>query len=84
MLLVIILPIALVGAVLLLTGFGPFGIIAGSIATIMQSGIGNVVAGSLFSLIQSYAALFWGKVFGPPGIFLAIIFILALWGGFLW
>lgn len=82
--LVIILPIALVGAVLMIVGFGPFGIIAGSIATLVQSGIGNVVAGSLFSLIQSFAALFWGQVFGPPGITLALIFILALWGGFLW
>ena len=34
-------------------GFGTAGIVAGSTAATIQSGIGNVAAGSLFSLFQS-------------------------------
>ena len=34
-------------------GFGSAGIVGGSVAAGIQSGIGNVVAGSLFSVCQS-------------------------------
>ncbi|OAG24826.1 hypothetical protein CC77DRAFT_1058011 [Alternaria alternata] len=35
------------------TGFGPAGIVAGSTAAIIQAGIGNVVAGSIFATCTS-------------------------------
>lgn len=58
---------------LLSLGFGPFGILAGSIASFVQSIIGNIVAGSVFAITQSLTALFWGKFLVPA---LAIVFIL--------
>ena len=42
---VAVIPIAL--------GFGTAGVVGGSIAAGIQSGIGNVVAGSLFAICQS-------------------------------
>lgn len=42
-----------------LAGFGTGGIVAGSTAAGIQSGIGNVVAGSLFSMAQSAGATGW-------------------------
>ena len=43
-------------ALLAAIGFGPGGIIAGSIAAAIQSCIGNVAAGSLFATLQSLGA----------------------------
>jgi len=40
---------------LAIVGFAPAGIAAGSIAAGIQSGIGNVVAGSVFAVLQSAA-----------------------------
>ena len=38
-------------------GFGAAGVVAGSVAAGIQSGIGSVAAGSLFAAAQSWAAL---------------------------
>jgi hypothetical protein len=38
-----------------LLGFGVTGVVAGSTAAVIQSGIGNVASGSLFAIIQSCA-----------------------------
>lgn len=70
--------------ILQLLGFAATGIVAGSIAAFCQALIGNVVAGSIFAVIQSFAAIFWGRFFGGHGIVLALIFIFALWKGYLW
>jgi len=39
-----------------MVGFGSAGVKAGSVAAVIQSGIGNVPAGSLFSIMQSVGA----------------------------
>ncbi|RPB20882.1 hypothetical protein L211DRAFT_870294 [Terfezia boudieri ATCC MYA-4762] len=44
---------------LVILGFGPAGVIAGSIAVILQSSIGNVPKGSLFSFFQKAGARGW-------------------------
>lgn len=44
-----------------LLGFTTGGIVAGSIAAAWQSGIGNVVAGSLFSVLQSLTSTRMGQ-----------------------
>ena len=44
-------------------GFGSVGIVGGSAAAAIQSGIGNVAAGSLFSICQSL---------GMTGVFTAV------------
>lgn len=46
-----------VGAGMTAAGFGPSGIVGGSIASAVQSAIGNVAAGSTFSSLQSVGAL---------------------------
>ncbi|KAJ3491922.1 hypothetical protein NLI96_g384 [Meripilus lineatus] len=51
----VIAPGVLVG-VLLIVGFGPGGVIAGSLAASLHSGIGTVAAGSAFAICQSIAA----------------------------
>lgn len=43
----------LMSVVLALIGFGSVGIVSGSVAAAWQASIGDVVAGSLFSLLQS-------------------------------
>jgi hypothetical protein len=52
------LPLTIAGAGLsaTLAGFGAAGIAGGSIAALIQSGIGNVAAGSLFATMQSLGA----------------------------
>ncbi len=47
-------------------GFGTGGIVGGSVAAGIQSGIGNVIAGSSFAVIQSL---------GAKGVFLTISYI---------
>lgn len=76
--------IVILCAILHALGFAASGIIAGSIAAIWQSSIGNVVAGTAFAAIQSFAALFWGRFLGLPGLGVALIFVIALWNGYLW
>lgn len=48
---------AATGAGMTSAGFGTAGIVSGSIAAAVQSAIGNVSAGSLFSALQSFGAL---------------------------
>ncbi|CAG8705568.1 10943_t:CDS:2, partial [Acaulospora colombiana] len=43
--------------ILLIIGFAPWGVIGGSLAAFIQSLIGDVVAGSLFALLQSLATV---------------------------
>lgn len=76
--------VGFLGVILSALGFTPIGIAVGSLAAIVQAIIGNVVAGSVFAAVQSFAAVFWGRVFGIPGLTVAFIFILALWKGYLW
>ncbi|KAI0446877.1 hypothetical protein F4803DRAFT_546729 [Xylaria telfairii] len=52
----VVAPMLVVAPVLSLVGFGANGIVGGSIAAGIQSGIGNVVAPSLFATLQSAAA----------------------------
>lgn len=68
------------GGALLSMGFGPFGIVAGSFASFVQSIIGCVASGSVFAVTQSLGALFWGRF---PGLTLVLIFLLALWNGYI-
>lgn len=49
--------VALTGATMTVVGFGPTGIIGGSIAAATQSVIGNVTSGSLFATLQSFGML---------------------------
>ncbi|KAH9365957.1 hypothetical protein HPB48_001690 [Haemaphysalis longicornis] len=49
---VVAAPIALAAA-----GFGTGGVVAGSLAAVIQSSIGNVVAGSAFAALQSWGAV---------------------------
>lgn len=83
-LILLVISILLIPLSLLALGFTPIGIVAGSIAALVQSSIGNVVFGSAFACIQSFAALFWGRAFGLPGLTFALVFIFALWNGYLW
>nr|XP_021003905.2 interferon alpha-inducible protein 27-like protein 2 [Parasteatoda tepidariorum] len=48
--------VALPAAVLSFLGFTGAGVAAGSVAAGIQSGIGNVVAGSVFAFLQSIGA----------------------------
>lgn len=80
----IVIAIVLVGFIFHAMGFRAGGILLGSFAAWWQSMIGNVVAGTLFPLIQSVAALYWSRIFGPPGIAIALVFVIALWNGYLW
>ncbi|KAI1435401.1 hypothetical protein GGR50DRAFT_657394 [Xylaria sp. CBS 124048] len=52
----VVVPMAVAGPALGAVGFGANGIVLGSAATVVQSNIGNVVAPSLFSTLQSAAA----------------------------
>lgn len=56
------------GAVITGLGFTSSGIAAGTVATGMQAGIGNVVAGSAFATIQSLGAAGTVAVLGPVGV----------------
>lgn len=68
------------GGTLLSMGFGPFGIVAGSIASVIQSIIGNVASGSVFAVAQSFGALFWGRF---PALTLVLILVLGWWNGYI-
>ncbi|KAK0449930.1 hypothetical protein EV421DRAFT_2032109 [Armillaria borealis] len=60
----------IVPPILRIFGFGAAGPVAGGIAAAIQSGIGNVAAGSLFAMWQSIAtggAIPWG-VYAVSGI----------------
>lgn len=70
----------ILGGVPMSVGFGPFGILLGSLASSVQSVIGNVMTGSLFATTQSFTALLWGRF---PGLTLALIFIFGLWNGYI-
>ncbi|KAL7551793.1 hypothetical protein ACHAWF_014995 [Thalassiosira exigua] len=59
-------------------GFGPSGIIGGSIAAGVQSSIGNVAAGTMFSALQSAGA---SGVISAAGITSAGVFVATLPGG---
>ncbi len=48
--------VAVVATGAIIMGFGTAGIVGGSIAASIQSGIGNVAAGSLFAIFQSAGA----------------------------
>lgn len=48
--------VGLVAAVPVVMGFGSAGIVGGSVAAGIQSGIGNVAAGSMFATLQSLGA----------------------------
>lgn len=72
---VIIVPviIILVLLVLSLIGFGKLGPVAGSFAARWQSGLGNVVAGSRFAILQSIRMtrvrpVRWCIIFGVVGV----------------
>ncbi|GJE87545.1 hypothetical protein PsYK624_036280 [Phanerochaete sordida] len=67
----------LVQGLLALVGFSPVGIVAGSIAAGVQSGIGDVAAGSLFALIQGFTM---GGIAIPAWIGAAVTGILAALG----
>lgn len=47
---------SLIAATLGTIGFGPGGVVAGSLAAAWQSSIGSVATGSLFALLQSIGA----------------------------
>lgn len=49
--------IMVISALLACLGFTPAGVVAQSCASAWQSSIGNVVKGSLFAIMQSFAAL---------------------------
>lgn len=83
-LILIALAVPFFGLTLHVLGFTAAGIAAASFAAGWQAILGNVMAGSIFAVVQSFAALFWGSAFGSPGIVLALIFIFALWQGYLW
>lgn len=72
--------------ILILLGFTPFGILAGSIAALLQSIIFTSfpMFTFAFSAVQSFAAIFFGRALGLPGLTFALIFIFALWNGYLW
>ncbi|KAI1471123.1 uncharacterized protein F4812DRAFT_167008 [Daldinia caldariorum] len=53
-------PALVAGPALAVAGFGANGIVGGSIAAGVQSGIGNVVAGGLFATLQSAAMAGYG------------------------
>ncbi|KAI2622446.1 hypothetical protein GGR54DRAFT_638781 [Hypoxylon sp. NC1633] len=52
---IFIWPALILGFLLFLLGFGPMGIIANSIASFVQSLLGNVPLGGMFAHFQSYA-----------------------------
>lgn len=85
MVLFLFVPIVL-GAILILLGFTPFGIVAGSIAALLQSIIFTIfpVFRFAFSGVQSFAAKFFARALGLPGLTLGVIFILALRNGYIW
>ncbi len=58
--------VAAAGAAMSAVGFTSSGIAAGSLAAGIQSAIGNVAAGSLFAMSQSF-----GAVGGPVGMMVA-------------
>lgn len=58
--------IAGIAAIPALLGFGTSGVVAGSVAAGIQSSIGNVVAGSIFSLFTSLGMTGW-YIFGIAG-----------------
>ncbi|CAN9165287.1 unnamed protein product [Alternaria alternata] len=63
------------------TGFGPAGIVAGSTAAIIQAGIGNVVAGSIFATCTSAmmggsgALIVFGGVWLGSTVFMASLVV---------
>ena len=62
-----------IGAIPILIGFGPSGIIGGSIAAGIQSLIGNVSAGSIFATMTSYGMSgIYTSIIGIGGIFTGI------------
>ncbi|KAG9192741.1 hypothetical protein G6011_11475 [Alternaria panax] len=69
--------------VLLIAGFGPGGIIAGSTAAAIQAGIGNIVAGSIFATCTSAMMGGYGAVFVFGGAWLGstalIVGLAAAW-----
>jgi len=54
-------------------GFGSTGVRGGSIASGLQSGVGNVVAGSLFAIVQSFAM---GGIFTKIAIIAVIVTVI--------
>lgn len=50
---VVLCLLIILSVILSITGFGPAGPIAGSLAAFVQSGIGNVATGSAFAFFQS-------------------------------
>ena len=53
---------------LLVAGFATKGVVAGSIAAATQAGIGNVVAGSTFAVLQSAGAVGVSGLLVPVGL----------------
>lgn len=64
---------------LYLVGFGIYGILTGSLTAFIQSHVGNVMALSIFAITQYYAAVFWCRLLGTPGLIIAFILIFYLW-----
>ena len=77
----VVVGVAVGAAVLPLIGFGAGGVAAGSIAAGIHSGIGNVVAGSLFAITQSFAATGGAAVLAAIG---GAVFGFFGWGASWW
>lgn len=60
-----------------LLGFGTAGVVAGSVASGVQSSIGNVVAGSVFSKLTSWGMLGYFTKTAVGGTILAALGFLA-------
>jgi len=71
----VVLLVIVLSFILEMLGFGAGGIVANSVAAVWQSTLGNVPAGSLFSLLQSLGT-------SPLGIVVFVAIGLG-WGGFL-
>lgn len=56
-----------------------YGIMSGSLTAIVQSYVGNVFALSVFAIVQYYAALFWCRFLGHPGLVIAFVLIFYTW-----
>lgn len=52
---------------------------SGSLSAFVQSYVGNVLALSVFAVVQYYAAVFWCRSLGTPGLIIAFILIFYTW-----
>ena len=79
----VVVGVAVGAAVLPLIGFGAGGVAAGAIAAGIHSGIGNVAAGSLFAVTQSFAATGGAAVLATIGGVVSGFFgwVASLWVG---